>query len=132
MFAKHNEQVNNLHINVSQALHYKDVVLKKLKKYYQKRRHTTGFKHVRLLRDNAHVHTSAIVTAFLKKEKVIVLHPPPPPPHTHTRIPQTLPHVIFFLFPKLKSFLAGQIPVLTCIWISHASVPYYSAQISVP
>ena len=57
--------------------YYKDVVLKKLKKYYQKRRPATGFKHVRLLHDNAPAHTSAIVTAFLKKEKVTVLpHPP--------------------------------------------------------
>ena len=31
--------------------YYKDVVLKKLKKYYQKRRPATGFKHVRLLHD---------------------------------------------------------------------------------
>ena len=49
--------------------YYKDVVLKKLKKYYQKRRPATGFKHVCLLHDNAPTHTSAIVTAFLKKEK---------------------------------------------------------------
>ena len=56
--------------------YYKDVVLKKLKKYYQKRRPATGFKHVRLLHDNTPTHTSAIVTAFLKKEKVTVLpHP---------------------------------------------------------
>ena len=41
--------------------YYKDVVLKKLKKYYQKRRPATGFKHVRLLHDNAPAHTSAIV-----------------------------------------------------------------------
>ena len=57
--------------------YYKDVVLKKLKKYYQKRRPATGFKHVRLLHDNAPAHTSAIVTAFLKKEKVtVLLHSP--------------------------------------------------------
>ena len=43
--------------------------------------YVTGFKHVRLLHDNAPAHTSAIVTAFLKKEKVTVLpHPPPRPP----------------------------------------------------
>ena len=37
----------------------------------------TGFKHVRLLHDNAPAHSSAIVTAFSKKEKVTVLpHPP--------------------------------------------------------
>ena len=60
--------------------YYKDVVLKKLKKNYQKRRPTTGFKHVRLLHDNAPAHTSAIGTAFLKKEKVTVLPPAPAPP----------------------------------------------------
>ena len=38
--------------------YYKDVVLKKLKKYYQKRRPATGFIHVRLLHDNAPAHTS--------------------------------------------------------------------------
>ena len=73
--------------------YYKDVVLKKLKKYYQKRHPATGFKHVRLLYDNAPAHTSAIVTAFLKKENVTVLPTPPPP-----RVPQTLPHVISFCF----------------------------------
>ena len=70
--------------------YYKDVVLKKLKKYYQKRRPATGFKHVRLLHDNVPAHTSAIVTAFLTKEKVTVL--------PHSRIPQTLRHVISFCF----------------------------------
>ena len=70
--------------------YYKDVVMKKLKKYYQKRRPATCFKHVRLLHDNAPAHTSAIVTAFLKKEKVTVL--------PHPRIPQTLLHVISFCF----------------------------------
>ena len=53
--------------------YYKDVVLKKLKKYYQKRRPITGLKHIHLLHDNASAHTSVTVTAFLKKEKVIVL-----------------------------------------------------------
>ena len=79
--------------------YYKDVVLKKLKKYYQKRRPTTGFKHVRLLHDNAPAYTSAIVTAFLKKEKVTVL--------PHPRIPQTLPHVISFCFRNWKHSLLG-------------------------
>ena len=80
--------------------YYKDVVLKKLKKYYQKRRPATGFKHVRLLHDNAPAHTSAIVTAFLKKEKVSVL---PHPPYSPDLAPCD-----FFLFPKLKVFLAGR------------------------
>ena len=79
--------------------YYKDVVLKKLKKYYQKRRPATGFKHVRLLHDNAPAHTSAIVTAFLKKEKVTVL---PHPPYSPDLAPCD-----FFLFPKLKALLGG-------------------------
>ena len=73
--------------------YYKDVVLKKLKKYYQKRRLATGFKHVPLLHNNAPAHTSTIVTAYLKKAKVTVLPHPP---------------CDLFLFPKLKSFLAGR------------------------
>ena len=80
--------------------YYKDIVLKKLKKYYQKRRPTTGFKHVCLLHDSAHAHTFAIVTAFLKKEKLFCLPPPPYSPD-HAQCD-------FFLFPKLKSFLAGR------------------------
>ena len=66
--------------------YYKDVVEKVLSE-------TTPchwFKHVRLLHGNAPAHTSAIVTAFLKKEKVTVLPNP--------IIPQTLPHVISFCF----------------------------------
>ena len=49
--------------------YFEHIVLKKKKKYYQKRRPVTGFKHIGLLHDNAPTHTSAIVTAFLKKEK---------------------------------------------------------------
>ena len=79
--------------------YYKDVVLKKLKKYYQKRRPAT-YKYVRLLNDSAPAHTSAIVTAFLKKEKVTVLPLPPYSPD--------LGPCDFFLFPKLKAFLAGR------------------------
>ena len=80
--------------------YYKDVVLKKLKKYYQKRCPATGFKHVPLLHGNAPAHTSTIVTAFLKKEKVTVLPHPPYSPD--------LGPCDFFLFPKLKAFLAGR------------------------
>ena len=72
--------------------YYKDVVLKKLKKYYEKRRPATGFKHVRLLHDNASAHTSAIV--FEERKSNCFAPPPPPAP----RIPQTLPHVISFCF----------------------------------
>ena len=52
--------------------HYKDIVLEKPKKYYQKRRSVTAFKHIRLLHGNVPAHASEIVTAFLKKEKVTV------------------------------------------------------------
>ena len=49
--------------------YYKDIVLKKLKKFYQKQCTTTGFKHIRLLQDNAPAHTSAIVRRFWRKKK---------------------------------------------------------------
>ena len=104
--------------------YYKDVVLKKLKKCYQKRRPATGFKHVCLLHDNAPAHT-AIVTAFLKKEKVNVLPHPPVFPR---------PCPMWFLFvSKIESIPCwAEIPVPTGTWICHSSVPYYCAQISVP
>ena len=104
--------------------YYKDIVLKKLKKYYQKRRPATGFKHVRLLHDNAPAHISAIVTAFLKKEKVTVLPPPV--------FPRPCP--MWFLFvSEIESIPCWvEIPVPRGTWICHSSVPYYCAQISIP
>ena len=80
--------------------YYKDILLKKLKKYYQKWCHTTGFKHVRVLHDYAPAHTSAIVTSFMKKEKVNVL--------PHPLYSPDLAPCDFYLFRKLKSFLAGR------------------------
>ena len=80
--------------------YYRDVVLKKLKKYYQKRRPVSGFRHVRLLHDNAPSHTSELVKQFLKSEKVTVL---PHPPYSPDLAPCD-----FFVFPKLKKFLSGR------------------------
>ena len=62
------------------------------KKYYQKRRPVTGFKHICLLHGNVLAHTSPIVTAFLKKENVTFL------PH----LPYSLDIALcdFFMFPK--------------------------------
>ena len=64
------------------------------KKYYQKRRPVTGFKHIRLLHGNVPALASEIDTAFRKKEKVSVL------PH----LPYSLDHALcdFFMLPKLK------------------------------
>ena len=104
--------------------YYKDVVLKKLKKYYEKPRPATGFKHVRLLHDNAPTHTSTIVTAFLKKETVTVL------PHTPYS-PDFSPCDFFVSEIEIIPCWA-EIPVPTGTWICHSSVPYYCAQISVP
>ena len=100
--------------------YYKDTVLKKLKKYYQKRRPATGFKHVRLLHDNAPAHTSAIVTAFLKKEKVTVLPHPP----VFLR-----PCPMWFLFVSEIEIIPCwvEIPIPIGTWICHSSVPYYCA-----
>ena len=63
-----------------------------LKKYYQKQRPVTGFKHIRLLHGNVPAHTSPIVTGFLKKEKVTFL------PY----LPYSLDLALcdFFMFPK--------------------------------
>lgn len=78
---------------------YKNVVLRKLKKYYQKRRPKTGLKYVRLLHDNAPAHKARIVTDFLESEKVTVL---PHPPYSPDLAPCD-----YFLFPKLKNHLSG-------------------------
>ena len=69
-------------------------------KYYQKRRPVTGFKHIRFLHGNVPALASEIVTAFWNKEKVSVL------PH----LPYSLDLALcaFFMFPKLKLFLAGR------------------------
>ena len=78
--------------------YYKDIVLEKPKKY-QKRRPVTGFKHIHHLHGNGPAYASEIVTVFLKKEKVTVL------PHLPYSL--DLAPCDFFMFPKLKSFLAG-------------------------
>ena len=74
--------------------YYKDIVLEKPKKYYQKQRPVTGFKHISLLHGNVPSHTYAIVTAFLKKEKVTVL------PHLPYSLDLALCDI--FMFLKLK------------------------------
>ena len=102
--------------------YYKDVVLKKLKKYYQKRRPATGFKHVRLLHDNAPAHTSSIV--FEERKSNCFASPSVFPRPCH----------MWFLFvSEIESIPCwAEIPVPTGTWICHSSVPYYCAQISVP
>ena len=80
------------------GMYYKDVVLKKLKKYYQKRRPATGFKHVRLLHDNAHSsYLRNSYGVFEERNKNCFASPPV----FHRPCD-------FFLFPKLKAFLAGR------------------------
>lgn len=79
---------------------YKNKVLKKLRKYFVKRRPKTGLRGVRLLHDNAPAHTSNTVVDFLKRERVKVL---PHPPYSPDLAPAD-----FFLFPKLKRMLSGR------------------------
>ena len=59
------------------ARFYKGNVLHKLKKYFLSRRPATGLRGVRLLRDNASSHKTAIVHEYLKQEKVVELPYPP-------------------------------------------------------
>ena len=72
--------------------YFKDTVLEKPKKYYQKRGPVIGFKHIRILHGDVPAHTSPIVTAFLKKEKVTFL----------PNLPYSLDLALcdFFMFPK--------------------------------
>ena len=84
--------------------YYKDVVLKKLKKYYQKRRPATGFKHVRLL----HVPSSYLRNSYgvfeERKSNCFASAPVFPRP-----CPMCFFFFFFFFFvPKLKAFLAGR------------------------
>ena len=71
------------------AKFYKNVVLRKLKKYYKTRRPKTGLERLRLLQDNAPAHKAHLVTEFLESEMVTVLpHPQflpdlPSPTPTH-------------------------------------------------
>jgi len=58
------------------AKFYKNVVLKKLQKYFYKRRPKHGLKYVSLLHDNASSHKAQIVADFLKQQKVRVLPQP--------------------------------------------------------
>lgn len=79
---------------------YRDKVLKKLKRYYSKRRPKCGFQNIRLLHDNAPAHKARIVTEYLQQEKVTVL---PHPPYSPDLAPCD-----YFLFPRLKKMLAGR------------------------
>ena len=79
---------------------YKHVVLKKVKKFYQKKRPKSGIRGIRLLHDNAPAHRSKLVTEFLDKECVVVL---PHPPYSPDLSPCD-----FYLFPKLKKHLSGR------------------------
>ena len=72
---------------------------KKHTKYYYKQRPVSGFRHVRLLHDNAPSHTSELVKQFLKSEKVTVL--------PHLPYSSDLIQFDFFRFPKLKKFSSG-------------------------
>ena len=82
------------------AKFYKNVVLRKLKKYYKTRRPKEGLKHLRLLHDNAPAHKAHLVTEFLESEKVTILPHPP-------FLPDLAP-CDYFLFPKLKYHLSGK------------------------
>ena len=79
---------------------YKDVVLKKVKKFYKKKRPSVGLKGTFLLHDNAPAHKCKVVVDFLDKEKVKVIKHPPYSPD--------LSPCDFFLFPRLKKMLSGR------------------------
>ena len=79
---------------------YKRKTLRKLNKFFEKRRPKTGLRGVRLLHDNAPAYTSSIVIDYLETKKVTVL--------PHPSYSPDLAPVDFFLFPKLKRMLSGR------------------------
>ena len=80
--------------------YYKNVVLKKVKKFYELKRPSTGLRGINLLHDNAPAHKSKVVVEYLEEEKVNVLDHPPYSPD--------LSPCDFFLFPRLKKMLSGR------------------------
>ena len=105
--------------------YYKDVVLKKLKKYYQKRCPATGFKHIPSSTwqcPSSYLHNSYGV--FEERKSNCFASAPV--------FPRPCP--MWFLFvSEIESIPCwAEIPVPTGTWICHSSVPYYCAQISVP
>ena len=69
---------------------YKNLVLKKVKEFYNKKRPSKGWSGVHLLHDNASSHKCEVVKSFLASEKVKELSP-----------------CDFLLFPRLKKMLSG-------------------------
>ena len=54
-----------------------DIVLKKVKEFYNKKRPSKGWSGVHLLHDNASSHKCMVVKSFLASEKVKVINHPP-------------------------------------------------------
>ena len=78
---------------------YKNSVLKKVKKFYNKKRPSKGWSGVHLLHDNASSHKCEVVKSLLASEKVKVLNHPP-------YLPDLSP-CDFFIFPRLKKMFSG-------------------------
>ena len=78
---------------------YKNSVMKKVKEFYNKKRPSKGWLGVHLLHDNASSHKCEVVKSSLASGKVEVLNHPPYSPD--------LSPCDFFLFPRLKKMLSG-------------------------
>ena len=76
---------------------YKNSVLKKVKKFYNKKRPHKGWSGVHLFHDNTSSHKCEVDKSFLASEKVKVLNHPPYSPDLSP----------CFLFPRLKKMLSG-------------------------
>ena len=77
---------------------YKNVVLKRLKAHFKRRRPKPGLKYLRFLHDDTPAHKARIVTEFHASEKVnVLLHPP---------FSTDLAPCDYFLFPKIKFHLS--------------------------
>ena len=74
--------------------YHKDIVLERPKNIIKNDALSLILNNIRLLHGNDPAHASEIVKAFLKKEKVTILH--------HLTYPIDLVECDFFMFPKLK------------------------------
>jgi histone-lysine N-methyltransferase SETMAR len=83
------------------ARYYSSIVLPQVVKNIEKERPKTGVKRVKLLHDNASSHKAGQVTQYLQQQKFQVLDHPPYSPD--------LAPCDFWLFPKLKTELAGHV-----------------------
>ena len=104
-----------------------DVVLKKLKEYFQKRRPVTGFQNVCLLHDNVQAQTyiwnCKAISKVRKRAKIRNRYNQAPHLPTHIVLSRFSPLPVFLTFSKTKNVLIWPaIYLQTSTWLSRQPV----------